>query len=119
MEGKEVVNHLSWSTWGEAWFLVPGHELAVLNKGLVLLVMGITLGCVLLMLEFEPEEEQLSWLRSTSRNKEPLKCIWVSRAGHTQRRQVSAARRGPLVTVIFLTEAALLLPLLQGAAGKG
>lgn len=119
MVGKEVVNHLSWSTWGDAWFLVPGHELAVLNKGLVLLVMGITLGCVLLMLEFEPEEEQLSWLRSTSRNKEPLKCIWVSRAGHTQRRQVSAARRGPLVTVIFLTEAALLLPLLQGAAGKG
>lgn len=34
------------------------------------------------MLEFEPQKEQLGWLSSTIRNKEPLKCIWVSRAGH-------------------------------------
>lgn len=48
---------------------------------LVLLVIGIISECVLLMLKFEPEEEQLSWLCSTRRNREPLKCIWVSKAG--------------------------------------
>lgn len=81
MVGKEEVSRLSWRTWGDAWFLMPGPEPAVLYKGLVLLVRGIILGCVLLMLKLEPEEEQLSWLCSTSRNKKPLKCIWVSRAG--------------------------------------
>lgn len=110
--------------------LVPhaSHKPAVLYRRLVQLVIGIILECVLLMLKFEPEEEQLSWLCSTRRNREPLKCIWVSKAGCTQRQHISAVRRGTLVAIIFLTEAALLLPLhevqcrkddcLEGAAGR-
>lgn len=39
--GKKEASHLSWSTQGDAWFLMPGPEPAVLCKGLVLLVIGI------------------------------------------------------------------------------
>jgi len=78
--GKEEVSHLGRRTQGDAWFLMPGPKPAVLCKGLVLLVIGIIFGCVLTS-EFEPEEEQLNWLCSTSRNKKLLRYIWVRRAG--------------------------------------
>lgn len=74
--------------------LVPhaSQKPAVFYKGLVLVVIGIILECVLFMLKFEPEEEQLSWLYSIRRNREPLKCIWVSKAGCTEAENLSSEK---------------------------